>query len=117
MDKIGGREFKEVIRHGIENLVKDRSLLNKINVYPVPDGDTGDNLANTLKPILGLLEEVEEERVDLLAAFFATRMLTEAKGNSGVIFSQFFFSFAKAVKGQESLTTTEFGAAMEQSVK
>ncbi len=117
MDKIGGREFKEVIRHGIENLVKDRSLLNKINVYPVPDGDTGDNLANTLKPILGLLEEVEEERVDLLAAFFATRMLTEAKGNSGVIFSQFFFSFAKAVKGQESLTTTEFGAAMEQAVK
>ncbi len=61
MDKIGGREFKEVIRHGIENLVKDRTLLNKINVYPVPDGDTGDNLANTLKPILGLLEEVEEE--------------------------------------------------------
>ena len=68
--------------------------------FPVPDGDTGDNLVHTLKPVYDQIDAIGEPRLDNLAARLAAEMLMSAKGNSGVIFSQFFFSFAKALKGK-----------------
>ncbi len=117
MKQIGTKEFKEILRNGIEHLISDKQILNDINVYPVPDGDTGDNLVNTFLPVLTLIDTIEENSLDSFTAEISSHLLISAKGNSGVIFSQFFFSFAKAIKGKESLSPKEFAQAMDQAIK
>ncbi len=117
MKQIGTKEFKEILRNGIEHLISDKQILNDINVYPVPDGDTGDNLVNTFLPVLTLIDTIKENSLDSFTAEISSHLLISAKGNSGVIFSQFFFSFAKAIKGKESLSPKEFAQAMDKAIK
>ena len=116
MKEIDATKFKQIIRHGMENLFRDQELLNRINVFPVADGDTGDNLVHTLKPVNDGMDGWTETRLDETAARLAQAMLLSAKGNSGVIFSQFFFAFAQAMKGQETIGPTGFSLAMEKAV-
>ena len=116
MKEIDAEKFKEITRRGMEHLFQDRALLNKINVFPVADGDTGDNLVHTLKPVYDQIDAMTEPRLDDLAARLAAVMLMSAKGNSGVIFSQFFFSFAKALKGKATINPADFSLAMEKAV-
>ena len=116
MKDIDAEKFKEIIRRGMEHLFLERELLNRINVFPVPDGDTGDNLVHTLKPVYGQIDAMDEPRLDNLAARLAAEMLMSAKGNSGVIFAQFFFSFAKALKGHAQIGPGDFSLAMEKAV-
>jgi dihydroxyacetone kinase-like predicted kinase len=101
----------------MEQLFRDRELLNRINVFPVADGDTGDNLVHTLTPVYNEIDAIGETRLDDLAARLAQTMLLSAKGNSGVIFSQFFFAFAQAMKGQATIGPAEFSLAMEKAVR
>lgn len=117
MKEIDAAKFKEIIKCGMEHLFRDRELLNRINVFPVADGDTGDNLVFTLKPLYDRIDAMDEPRLDNLAAGLAAEMLMSAKGNSGVIFSQFFFSFAKAMKGQAAIGPAAFSLAMEKAVQ
>ncbi len=117
MKEIDAAKFKEIVKHGMEHLFRDRALLNRINVFPVPDGDTGDNLVHTLKPVYDAIDEVNEPRLDDLAARLAALMLISAKGNSGVIFSQYFFGFAKALKGKATIGPADFSLAMEKAVR
>lgn len=116
LKEIGAREIKEILKNGIEHLSQDRTLLNEINVYPVADGDTGDNLVNTFRPIYEVIDHIKEERIDRFMSAFSSQVLASAQGNSGVIFSQFFFSFAKAIKGKNTLNTQEFADAMEAAI-
>ena len=116
MKDIDAKKFKEIIRRGMEHLFRERELLNRINVFPVPDGDTGDNLVHTLKPVYEQIDAINEPRLDNLAAQLAAEMLMSAKGNSGVIFAQFFFSFAKALKGHATIGPADFSLAMEKAV-
>ena len=116
MKEIDAPKFKEIIKRGMEHLFRDRDLLNRINVFPVADGDTGDNLVHTLKPVYEQIDAIDESRLDNLAARLAAEMLMSAKGNSGVIFSQFFFSFAKALKGKAAIGPADFSLAMEKAV-
>ena len=116
MKEIDAEKFKDICKRGMENLFQDRALLNKINVFPVADGDTGDNLTHTFMPVYEKIDEIKEPRLDDLAARLAAGMLMSAKGNSGVIFSQFFFSFAKALKGKATIGPADFSLAMEKAV-
>jgi DegV family protein with EDD domain len=116
MKEIDAEKFKEIIKRGMEHLFRDRDLLNRINVFPVADGDTGDNLVHTLKPVYEKMDAISEVRVDNLTAQIAQVMLMSAKGNSGVIFSQFFFSFARALKGKAVINPADFSLAMEKAV-
>jgi DegV family protein with EDD domain len=116
MKEIDAAKFKEIVKRGMEHLFQDRVLLNKINVFPVADGDTGDNLVHTLKPVYDQIDAMAEPRLDDLAARLAGVMLMSAKGNSGVIFSQFIFSFAKALKGKAMIGPADFSLAMEKAV-
>lgn len=117
MQVIGAKDFKAIFKKGIENLIKDRKRLNDINVFPVPDGDTGDNLTCTVLPVYDQIDRFSEERIDALTAQLSSQMLLSARGNSGVIFSQFFSGFSKAVEGEESLSPAKFAAAMEQATQ
>ena len=116
MKEIDAVKFKEIIKRGMEHLFRDRDLLNRINVFPVADGDTGDNLVHTLKPVYDKMDAISEARVDRLTAQLAQLMLMSAKGNSGVIFSQFFFSFAEALQGKVVIAPADFSLAMEKAV-
>ncbi len=116
MKEIDAPKFKEIIKRGMEHLFRDRDLLNRINVFPVADGDTGDNLVHTLKPVYEKMDAISEARVDNLTAQLAQVMLMSAKGNSGVIFSQFFFSFAEALQGKAVIDPADFSLAMEKAV-
>jgi fatty acid-binding protein DegV len=67
MKEIDAAKFKDILKHGMEHLFQDQELLNRINVFPVPDGDTGDNLVHTLKPAYEEIDALREPRLDDLA--------------------------------------------------
>jgi DegV family protein with EDD domain len=117
MKEIDAASFKDICKRGMEYLFRERDLLNRINVFPVADGDTGDNLVHTLKPVYEQIDAISEARLDDLCSRLAALMLISAKGNSGVIFSQFFFSFAKALKGRAAIDPAAFSLAMEKAVQ
>lgn len=89
-----------------------KAELNRINVFPVPDGDTGTNLALTLDAIAGGLVASRERRVDRVAASVARSAVMGARGNCGMMLSQFLLGFANGLEGRGRATADEFGAAL-----
>ena len=114
---IDGEVFADAVRSGIYRVIGEQDLLNRINVFPVADSDTGTNLSLTLGAALGLLTREDDQHLGTLLAALADTLLDSARGNSGAIVAQFFqgmsddaaditrftpYTFAKAVaKGSE----------------
>ena len=96
---------------GIANVFQRREYLNRINVFPVPDGDTGTNMAFTFKTILEATATSPDHRVDELMDHVAEAALDGARGNSGAIMAQYFHGFREAVAGRRLLTSEGFAAA------
>ena len=96
---------------GIGNVFQRREYLNRINVFPVPDGDTGTNMAFTFKTILEATATSPDRRVDELMDHVAEAALDGARGNSGAIMAQYFHGFREAVAGRRLLTAEGFAAA------
>jgi DegV family protein with EDD domain len=96
---------------GIGNVFQRREYLNRINVFPVPDGDTGTNMAFTFKTILEATATSPDRRVDELMNHVAEAALDGARGNSGAIMAQYFHGFREAVAGRRLLTAEGFAAA------
>ena len=96
---------------GIGHVFQRREYLNRINVFPVPDGDTGTNMAFTFKTILEATATSPDERVDDLMDHVADAALDGARGNSGAIMAQYFHGFREAVAGRRLLTAEKFAQA------
>jgi DegV family protein with EDD domain len=96
---------------GIGHLFQRREYLNRINVFPVPDGDTGTNMAFTFKTILDATATSPDARVDDLMDHIAEAALDGARGNSGAIMAQYFHGFRTAVSGRRLLSARDFAAA------
>lgn len=96
---------------GIGHVFQRREYLNRINVFPVPDGDTGTNMAFTFKTILEATATSPDERVDDLMDHVAEAALDGARGNSGAIMAQYFHGFREAVAGRQKLTAQGFADA------
>ncbi|MBQ7387621.1 MAG: DAK2 domain-containing protein [Clostridia bacterium] len=98
LTKIDGLCFKELIGGGIESLLVNKARLNDLNVFPVPDGDTGTNMLMTAR--YGF-EAIKDKELTLgeMAGTFASSAVFGARGNSGVILSQFFKGIASALDG------------------
>ena len=96
---------------GIGHVFQRREYLNRINVFPVPDGDTGTNMAFTFKTILEATATSPDSRVDDLMDHVADAALDGARGNSGAIMAQYFHGFRKTVAGQRVLTAETFAQA------
>ncbi len=94
-----------------------RSELNRINVFPVPDGDTGTNLALTVRAIGDHLRDNTERDVGVVAHDAAQAAVLGARGNCGMMLSHFLLGFAESVKGQERISTEEFGVALGAGVE
>ena len=115
MDQITLLEFKEALISASNFLEINKEHVNDLNVFPVPDGDTGTNMSKTIK---SAVKQVASSNAKDLAAF-ATEMsrgaLMGARGNSGVILSQLFRGFAEGLQGHEALTVPVLAAAMKSA--
>ena len=115
-DHIGGAELKEMLLCAYEALESNKQSINELNVFPVPDGDTGTNMTLTVSAAAAELRKKERTGVSAVADAAASAMLRGARGNSGVILSLLFRGLAKSLKGKETCTAAEFTAAMQEGV-
>ncbi|HEX6588721.1 MAG TPA: DegV family protein [Longimicrobiales bacterium] len=94
-----------------------RAELNRINVFPVPDGDTGTNLALTVRSISARMQDVDDRSVGVVAREAADAAVMGARGNCGMILSHFLLGFSAAVGERSQLSAREFGAAMRSGAE
>jgi uncharacterized protein len=111
----GGREFKEMFAAGSVWLEKSVADVNAINVFPVPDGDTGTNMHLTLRSTLEEAERALNQSVAEISKAMAQGALMGARGNSGVILSQFFRGLAKVMDKNETLTPDIWAKALMEA--
>ncbi len=115
MDSINASLFQAMVSNGLKNLKANYQKINDLNVFPVPDGDTGTNMTATLKGGVEAMEKESQPTVGAKAAALASGMLLSARGNSGVILSQFFAGLAKGLEGLEIVDTAQFAHALQQA--
>ena len=104
----------EVIEAALAAVEEERSVINDLNVYPVPDGDTGTNLALTVRAIVDELRVAEEDGVAAVAAAVTKGSLMGARGNSGVILSQIVRGVCEVWGGSDALGAREFKLALSE---
>ena len=114
---IGGRALKRFFRAGLNNLSRNVDLINRLNVFPVPDGDTGINMFHTLQRAYQEIEDTESDDFSLIARGFAHGALMGARGNSGTILSQLLQGFADGLDRTPLLTDELFTRACQAAVK
>jgi uncharacterized protein len=112
-----GKLFADFLVAGTYFLRKYRSVINDLNVFPVPDGDTGTNMFFTVRAAMVEAHKERSRDLSVVAAAAAQGSLMGARGNSGVIISQMFRGFAYAVRHRESITTIEFAGALHEGVQ
>lgn len=110
-------EFGKMIQAASDKLNKKAEFINSLNVFPVPDGDTGTNISMAFASGAKYEREVESNSVSDQAQALAKGLLMGARGNSGVITSQIFRGFAKGVEGKETLDTEAFAAGLVAGAK
>ncbi len=101
--KISGAELRDMIIMGAAVLEYNRETVNQLNVFPVPDGDTGTNMSMTMQSAVKEIKSVQAETVTAIADALSLGALKGARGNSGVILSQLFRGFSQALKGVEEI--------------
>ncbi|WP_312614637.1 DAK2 domain-containing protein [Oscillibacter sp.] len=117
MDKqISGALFKRMVLHGAAAVSAQKQAINDLNVFPVPDGDTGTNMSMTIAAAVDELRRCDPESVDRAASVTASALLRGARGNSGVILSLLFRGISKGLKGRENADAATFAAAMQEGV-
>jgi DegV family protein with EDD domain len=110
---LNGRELAAALRSGIHRLISREEVINKINVFPVPDGDTGTNLALTLQAVLVALRTNPELHAGQLLTRVADAALDGARGNSGAILAQFLLGVGDRAAQSPALTPGQFAEALE----
>ena len=108
--------FAAMLRQGAVQLGKDKTIINDLNVFPIPDGDTGDNMLMTLKAGCAALND-QLGTLSELASAASSGMLLGARGNSGVILSRIFAGLAKGLQGVIEADTKAFAHAMQSAVE
>src|SRR5687767_2265508 len=109
---LDGVRLRRALQAGIHRVISRQDHLNKINVFPVPDGDTGTNIAFTMNAILGGMSRSVERHCGRLLIVVADSALDGARGNSGAILAQFFQGLADAASSEDKLTLQRFAGAV-----
>lgn len=113
---ITGEILRNAIISGANNIANNRHSVDELNVFPVPDGDTGTNMTLTIKNAAKELSVVSNKTVSEIADITASALLRGARGNSGVILSLIFRGIAKGFKGHETAEGPELAAALQNGV-
>ncbi len=115
--RIDGVLLREMILNGASLLEANKAQINQLNVFPVPDGDTGTNMSLTLNNACKEVQALQELNCHTVAEALAKGALRGARGNSGVILSQLFRGFARGVDGLTELDAKQFAAALKSGVE
>lgn len=115
--EITAAKFQDMVRVGAHRLAKNAEFVNSLNVFPVPDGDTGTNMSLSFGSGAKAVNETDVDNIGELAQALAKGLLMGARGNSGVITSQLFRGFASSVAGKPSLTARDLTAALMNGVE
>ena len=115
-DTINGAMFTELLLFGTVSIAQAQQAINDLNVFPVPDGDTGTNMRLTIQTAAQELKKIEPATVDQAASVTASALLRGARGNSGVILSLLFRGIAKELKGCKEADGAAFAAALQEGV-
>lgn len=116
IDYIDGARLADALVGGSEWVASKRVHLNEINVFPVPDGDTGTNLTLTLRAAADAVRALRERSLGEVASALSRAVLLGARGNAGIILAQFIRGFAREIQGVEKLYPRAFADAMTKSV-
>ena len=116
LEYLDGSQFKESIIASARRISEMEHYLNKINVYPVPDGDTGTNMAATMDSIVEGARRCDQNSFGEISGVIADSAFIGAQGNSGVILAQFFQGLAESTKGKIQLSTRAFATAAINAV-
>ena len=117
LKRLGGLLFAKMARGGAAELRSNAEEVNQLNVFPVPDGDTGDNMRMTIESGIAAIENLDTDDLAEVMKVLSHGMLLGARGNSGVILSQFFAGVAAGFKNSKEATPQTLGAALEMGVK
>ena len=110
---IDGKQVRDMFVSGANNLKNHKDLVDKLNVFPVPDGDTGTNMSLTISCAIKELDKVEQDNIGQLGKALSKGSLMGARGNSGVILSQIIRGIAKSIEDKETLTSMDIAEALK----
>jgi DAK2 domain fusion protein YloV len=116
MRTLDGIKFSSMVIQGSNNLSLNAKIVDALNVFPVPDGDTGTNMNLSMTSGAKEVKNCDQSHLGKVAQCLSKGLLMGARGNSGVILSQLFRGFAKSVEGKEVIDTTDFAQALEAGV-
>ncbi len=116
MSTINGLKFRQMLVAGANRLEVQKKLVDEMNVFPVPDGDTGTNMSLTVTSAVKEVMAVSSDSVSDIAKALSSGALRGARGNSGVIVSQLFRGLYKGLKGCETIDSLTFASAMQRGV-
>ena len=102
-NKIDAGTFSKMFLSGARRLEAEKDIINELNVFPVPDGDTGTNMSLTIMSAVGEVENIADMNMATLSKAISSGSLRGARGNSGVILSQLFRGFTKIIKDKDEL--------------
>ena len=117
LTKVNGLMLRKMIIAGANRLNEKKQTVDALNVFPVPDGDTGTNMSLTVLAAAKEVEKLNTLSISEMAKATANGALRGARGNSGVITSQIFRGFAKGLEGIEQAGTKELAQAFQQAAK
>ena len=115
-DRISGGAFKQMVAFGAACIAQQKQTINDLNVFPVPDGDTGTNMCLTIQTAVNELRKNQPATVEEAAKITASGLLRGARGNSGVMLSLLFRGMSKALKGVAEADGAQLAAAMQEGV-
>lgn len=115
--KVDGLLFAQMIREGAKNLTKNVKKVDALNVFPVPDGDTGTNMNLSFTSGVNEMNKKDSDNISEVTKALSKGLLMGARGNSGVILSQLFRGFSKHVEEYNDLNTQQFALALQNGVE
>lgn len=115
-DVLDGHLLKWVLAAGMSWLEHNKELINSMNVFPVPDGDTGTNMLLTVQKAYEQVAEMDESHIGIVGEAMARGALMGARGNSGTILSMLFRGFSHGLRAQEIMNASHLAAAMQSAV-
>ena len=116
-DRINGHDFYNMVVNASNRLLEESDFVNALNVFPVPDGDTGTNMSMTFKAAVKEIENLNSESIGETSKKLAKGALMGARGNSGVILSQILRGISKGLEGKTSVNSVEFANAFVEGSK
>lgn len=116
MEWITGNDFRRMIVGAHRTFMREHEYINNLNVFPVPDGDTGTNMLMTLSAVARAVSEAPEQGIGSLSRRAADSAIMGARGNSGVILSQIFRGIGRGLAGKEQASSAELGKAFQYGV-